>query len=234
MPHRGGPEEGLPVAAGGHDCAVITMEDLVEAVDQRFAVRPPELAVWPDPHDGHPPADGEYSRATNPERWRILGARVDAWVAALVAAGLASVEQVAVDDIRWEESPHTRMSSAMRVIPSAMGARPMVVARSQIGDVPETGITLGWGDPAVPVGLFPYCGCDACDGGAQRDLDSVDDRLSSIVSGGYRRLNQGDRQVDLEASYGWSAAGEWADGEVEAVLADPTGWDELSGATWLA
>lgn len=213
---------------------MITIEDLVEAVDQRFAVRPPELAVWPDPHDGHPPADQEYSRATNPERWRILGARVDAWVAALAAAGLASVEQLAVDDIRWEESPHTRMSSAMRVIPSAMGARPMVVARSQIGGVPETGITLGWGDPAVLVGLFPHCGCDACDNGAQLDLDSVDDRLSSIVSGGYRRLNQGDRQVNEEASYGWRTAGEWKTGEVEAVLADPTGWDELSGATWLS
>ena len=211
-----------------------TIEELVDAVNRRFALRPPELAVWPDPHHGRQPADEEYSRATDPERWRILGARVDAWVAALVATGLASVEHVAVDDIRWEEHPHTRMSSAIRVIPSAMGARPMVVARSQIGDVPETGITLGWGDPAVLVGLFPYCGCDACDDGAQLDLDSVDDRLSIIVSGGYRRLSQGDRQVRGEASHGWSATGEWEDGEVEAVLADPTGWQELSGATWLA
>jgi hypothetical protein len=210
------------------------MEDLVEAVDRLFAVRLPELAVWPDPHDGRPPADEEYSRTTNPERWRILGARVDAWVAALAAAGLASVENVAVDDIEWEESPRSRMSSAARVIPCAVGACPMVVARSQIGDVPDTGITIGWGDPAVLVGLFPYCGCDACDDGAQRDLDAVDGRLSSIVSGGYRRLTNGERRVTEEASYGWSAAGEWADGEVEVVLADPTGWDELSGASWLS
>ncbi len=204
------------------------------AVDQEFAVRPRELAVWPDPHDGLLPADEEYSRATNPERWRILGARVDAWIAALAAAGLATVEQIAVDDIRWEESPYTRMSSALRVIPFARGARPMVVARSQIGDVPETGITLGWGDPAVPVGLFPDCGCDACDNGAQLDLDAVDNRLSSIVSGRYRRLTQGDRQITAEAGYGWSATGEWKAGEVHAVLADPTGWHELSGASWLA
>lgn len=210
------------------------MADLMEAVDQRFAERDPELVVWPDPHDGQLPADEEYSRATNAERWRILGARVDAWVAALVAAGLATVERVAVDDIRWDETPYTRMSSATRVIPSASGARSMVVARSQIGDVPEAGITLGWGDPAVVVGLFPHCGCDACDDGAQLDLDAVDNRLSSIVSGGYRRLTQGDRQIDAEAGYGCSAVGEWNDGEVEAVLADPTGWQELSGATWLS
>ena len=215
---------------------MITIPDLVEAVDERFAARPPELEVWPDPHDGRPPADGEYSRATNPERWRILGARVDAWVAALAAVGLASVEPVAVGDIRWEESPHTLMSSAVRVVPAAPGARPIVVARSQIGDVPETGVTLGWGDPAAVVGLFPYCGCDACDDGAQPDLDLIDRRLSSIVSGRYRRLTRAGRQITEEAGYGWSAAGGrgWGRGEVEAVLGDPDGWDELSGATWLA
>ena len=120
-----------------------TIEDLLKAVGQRFAERPSELAVWPNPHEDRAPAEEEYSRATNPERWRILGARVDAWVAALVDAGLASVEQVPVDDIRWEESPHTLISSAVRVLPYCMGARPLVVARSQIGDVPDTGITLG-------------------------------------------------------------------------------------------
>lgn len=212
---------------------MITIADLVEVVDQRFAARPPELVVWPDPHEGRSPTDGEFSRTTNPERWRILGARVDAWVAALAAAGLASVEQVAVDDIRWEEPPYTRVSAAVRVTPFAAGARPIVVARSQVGDVPATGITLGWGDPAVLVGLFPDCGCDACDHGSQLDLDSVDYRLSAIVSGRYRRLTHGNRQVTEEAYYGWTAAGEWEPGEVEAVLGDPQGWDELSGATWL-
>ncbi|PFG16854.1 hypothetical protein ATK74_1409 [Propionicimonas paludicola] len=208
---------------------VITIADLVDAVDQRFAVRPPEFVVWPDPHQGRSPADEEYSRATNPERWRILGARVDAWVAAVVAAGLASVEQVAVDDIRWEEPPYTRMSAAVRVTPSAAGARPFVVARSQVGDVPATGITLGWGDPAVLVGLFPNCGCDGCDDGAQGELDSVDHRLSRIVSGRYRGSAHGSRQVTEGACFGWSAAG-----EVEAVLGESTGGDELSGASWLA
>lgn len=199
---------GRPQSSGaGHDWVVITIADLVEGVDQRFAARPPDLAVWPDPHEGRSPADGEFSRATNPERWRILGARVDAWVAALAAAGLASVEQVAVDDIRWEEPPYTRMSSAVRVTPFAAGARPIVVARSQVGDVPATGLTLGLGDPAVLVGLFPDCGCDACDAGAQGELDSVDDRLSLIVSGRYRRLADGGRQVTEGASFGWSAAG---------------------------
>ena len=211
-----------------------SMEDLVAAVDRRFASRPAELAVWPDPHDGHPPAEEEYSRTTNPERWRVLGAQVDAWVAALAAAGLAAVEPVAADDIRWEESPHTRMGSAMRVTPSAVGARPIVVARSQIGDVPETGITLGWGDPAVLVGLFPHCGCDACDNGAQLDLDSVDQLLSSLVSGRYRRLTQGGREINADVGHGWVAAGWWEDGEVEAVVADPTGGHEQSGASWLA
>lgn len=40
------------------------------------------------------------------------------------------------------------------------------------------------------------------------DLDSVDDRLSSIVSGGYLWLTLGDRQVNAETSYRWDAAGE--------------------------
>ena len=111
--------------------------------------------------------------------------------------------------------------------PSSKGARPLVVAPNQIGDVPETEIMLGRGDPAIFAGLFPHCGCDAYDDGAKLDLDSLDDRLSSTVSVEYRRLTRGDHEVITETDQVCSATGEWKDGELEAVLADPTKWQEL-------
>ena len=219
---------------GLHHCSVTGLEELLLAVEERFAARPAELVVWADPHAGRSPADAEYSRATNPERWRILGARVDAWIAALVESGLASVEEVPARSVRWEVPPHTRISSTVRVVPRAPGTRGLVVARSQVGEVPETGLTLGWGDPAVLVGLFPFCGCDACDDGAQHELDVVDQRLGNLISGRYRRLTQGDSTITAEADHAWGANGEWEAGEVEAVLADPSGWLVLSGAAWIS
>lgn len=220
--------------AGLHHCSVTGLDEILAAVDERFAARPAELVVWADPHAGRAPADAEYSRATNPERWRILGGRVDAWIAALVESGLASVEEVAARSVRWEVPPYTRISSAVRVIPRAPGTRGLIVARSQVGEVPKTGITLGWGDPAVLAGLFPFCGCDACDGGAQYELDVVDQRLGNIISGRYRRLTRGDSTITAETDHAWSATGEWEAGDIEAVLADPSGWLDLSGAAWVS
>jgi len=59
---------------------------LLPAVDEACARLRGDLADWPDPHpDGRPAGEEEYSRVTEPERYRLLAARSDAWVEAIVA-----------------------------------------------------------------------------------------------------------------------------------------------------
>jgi hypothetical protein len=172
---------------------------------------------------------------SDPAKWRIVGARAEAWLIALVDAGLAAVERSA--SVRWKELPGTIVSRADRAVPHRAGAIPLVVGRSRIGQVDDAGVTLGAGDPAVPVDWVPQCGCDACDSGSQDVLDELDDYILGVISGGFRRLWAGDREITViggARGRGWRASGRFRRGEVEAILADPAGWRELSGAPWTA
>jgi hypothetical protein len=206
--------------------------ELLAAVDRAFAATGRGLAPWPDPHPDRSPPDEEYSRLLDAAKWRILGARARAWVVALVDAGAAVVEPDA--PVSWQAAPGPEISGADRVVPRAAGALPMIVARSRLGDLDDAGVTLGVGDPAVCVGWFPDCGCDACDSGSQDALDELDRHIAGIVSGTFRRLSRGSRTITVLDADGWSASG-FSGGhrEVSAVLTDPTGWDEVSGAPWL-
>ena len=144
------------------------------------------MPPWPNPRSiFESPTEDEYSRVTNAAKWRILGARADAWLAAFEQSGIAVVERHA--DIRWGSPPGTLISYAHRAVPRAAGALPLVVGRSQIEDVDDAGVTLGLGDPAVSIGWIPHCGCDACDSGSQEELDEVDQLILGVVSGTYRR-----------------------------------------------
>lgn len=206
---------------------------LVGAVDRAFARRDPALVTWPDPHTGgRESLPEEYSRVTDAAKWRILGARVDAWVRVLLDRRLAAVHPIDLREITWAP-PVPRFTSAVRVVPVAAGALPLIVVRNAIDDVPDAGITLGLGDPAECVGWFPDCGCDACDNGSEPHLDTLDEYLLAIVGGRYRRLTRGDRVIVDLAPTGWRASGECDDGEVKRILADPRGWRVLSGAPWV-
>ena len=216
------------VDRGEHD-GVVT--ELLAAVDAAFEITGRGLAQWPDPHPDRSVLDEEYSRLTDAGRWRIIGARADAWIAALVEAGLAAVERDPT--IRWRVNPKTVISRADRIVPVAVGALPFIVGRSQIGDVVDAGVTLGVGDPAVCVTWFPDCGCDACDSGSQDELDHFDSYVDSIVSGAFRRLTAGDREITVIGEGSWSASGEFGRHEVGTIIADPSGWDEVAGTSWL-
>ncbi len=204
---------------------------LLAAVNGAFAVTGRGLTPWCDPHPDRSPLDEEYSRLLYPAKWRIIGARCEAWLVALVDAGLAVAERNA--SIQWRVEPGTAISRTDCVVPVAAGAIPLVVARSRLGDVDDAGVTLGVGDPAVCLMWFPECGCDACDSGSQDELDHLDAHIVGIVSGAFRRLSDGARSITVLGEGGWSASGDFDRHDVEAILADPTGWDELTGASWL-
>ncbi len=207
------------------------MQLLTDAVDAEFAVTASDHHGWPDPHPDRSPADEEYSRVTGPSRWRILGDRADAWTSVLAGHGLAMVEpRVAV---AWAASgSFPDVTRADRLVPSASGAVSLVIARSRIDSVPDAGVTLGVSDPAIPFAWIPDCGCDACDSGSQDALDELDSYIGAIVDGSFRYLWRGARNIMVTGD-GMRRGSGLRGREVAAVLADPAGWREISGVSWL-
>lgn len=218
-------------ACGRHDGPVVTKEELRASVDLAFEVTGIGMAPWPDPHPHRSPLEVEYSRVTDARKWRIIGARADAWMIALVEADVANVEQGT--EVEWRAPPTTVISRTDRVMPRAAGALPLVVARSQLADIEDAGITLGAGDPAVCVAWFPHCGCDACDSGSRDVLDDLDAHVLGIVSGAFRRLWSGRSEITVIDDRGWSASNLPPRADVARILANPTGWDEVAGGSWL-
>ncbi len=206
--------------------------DLPAAVDAADRSASRGLVGWPDPHSGRSPLDEEYSRLTDPGRWRIVGVRADAWLMALSEAGVATVRRN--DDVDWEGPTGPVISRCDRVLPRVPGALSLVIARSWLGDVDDAGVVLGIGEPAIEIARFPDCGCDACDSGSQNEIDTLDAHLLGIVSGRFRRLSRRDEVVMTIGDGGWSASGRRRPPRAEAVLADPRGWVERSGPSWFS
>lgn len=205
----------------------MTDAELLQAVDAAFAVTSRGLAPWPDPHDGRSPADDEYSRVTEPERFRLIGARAEAWITVLTQHRLATLG----DDVVWAGPVATVLADAVELVPAVPDALPIVVARSRVADVADAGVTLGVGRPAVVTVWLPECGCDACDSGSQNELDELDRYLLTVVTGRFRRLSSGDRHLTILGDTAWIGHG-MSSADVRRVLADPTGWDELTGTPW--
>lgn len=200
--------------------ALLATVDAVHVADPRFA-------TWPDPWDG-PPPDDAYRRVTDPERYRIVGARVEAWCRVLVEAGLA-VRETAVAPWGWR--PTNGPEDLTRLRPVVDGAVPLLLDVGST-DVPGDHVRIGVGEPAVEVAMVPPCGCDACDDGSEELLDAVDLRIGSTVAGVLVH-ESGDgwsRTVTLE---GWSTTN--ADrADVERAVAARTGrpWRTVAGSAW--
>lgn len=224
-----------------HESALIT------EVNTAFAETGSGYEPWPDPWPGRNPPDDAYSRLTTPEKWRILAARIEAWIAVLADHRAAAVErdiQRAVERpgdrrdvgtaVRWAAAHGPAITRIDRVVPRRSGALALIVAHTRLGDSPDTGVRLGVGDPAVEVGLFPDCGCDACDSGSQNELDHLDAHVLAVVSGRFRHLSRGGQTVSTLGHGTHSASGFTQRPNPAAVLANPKGWTEWSGDAWLA
>lgn len=168
---------------------------------------------------------------TDPYKWRIVGTRAEAWLVALADAGVAEIDSDT--EIPWEVPPTTIVTRTDRAVPRAAGALPLVVARSRLDAVDDAGVTLGVADPAVRLAVIPNCGCDACDRGSQDALDELDEYVFGVVSGAYRRLWRGDREITVISGGRWNASGRFDRGEVATVLARPVGWHQLSAPSWM-
>lgn len=210
-----------------HHTVGVIEEQLLEMVEREFARLSRGLGGWPDPHPDRRPHDSEYSRVTDAKRYRIVGARADAWAAAAVGLGLAVTD----DRVEWADAPPTHLGRSYVLAPTAVGALPLVIARHHLGDCDDAGLTLGAGSPATVIDVVPDCGCDACDSGSGDLIEVVDRSFAAVVTGRYRRLSKRDQVITL---VGDSRSSSNIDRRrADAVLARPQGWAELTGTSWL-
>ncbi|WP_127552074.1 DUF6226 family protein [Actinoplanes sp. OR16] len=142
------------------------MGEVRERVAARYAEL--DLPAWANPHaDEWPTRDeSEYSRVTDPQRYRIVAERARLWVEAL--AGLPGVGRTD------PAAGHTVLTSA------APGALPIHVF---VDEDPPAALRLGVGRPEIVDDPVPDCACDACDFGSVDLLEAIDDGFADLVGG---------------------------------------------------
>jgi hypothetical protein len=209
---------------------MVSMGELERAVDDAFVRTGRGLAHWPDPHLDRMPLDEEYSRVLDPAKWRIVAARAEGWCEAAVDLGIATLERDVA--VRWADDTGAHRNRIDRLVPRVAGGLPLVLAHAGADGGEPTAVTIAIGDPAVVVGRAPVCGCDACDSGSQAELDHLDEQIRMVVAGQVRHLSAGDRTI-VSFANGWSATGAFGRQEVDGVIADPAGWNEVSGVSWI-
>ena len=159
-----------------------TLQRLRSEVARRYAAL--GLPAWPDPHpDGAPPREEEYSRVTDPQRYRIAAARARVWAEVLAEAGAVVVPDP-VRGIPLDEAGRADLAApvdrALRVAPPAGvdGASPWWLLETDVPQDDDGGVLpvlrVAVGAPGQVHALLPDCGCDACDPGSDELLEAVD------------------------------------------------------------
>lgn len=140
-----------------------TVGELRARVEAAYAVL--DLPSWPDPWPDRKPPDEAYSRETDPERYRIVGARARTW---------ATVLQEALGVVVEDVDP----AGSLRVVSPRPGALPLLLVSED-----PTVVRVSLADPEWPLDLVPDCGCDACDSGSASFLATLDDIVAEVVQG---------------------------------------------------
>ena len=145
-----------------------------------------DLPAWPDPHPGMTsPQDEEYSRLTDPGRYRIVHARARAWAAVLEEAlGARSEGLEPAHAAAASSEPFDRV---IRLVPRHPDALPLLLLERDVPTHPDQGtlavLTIAVARPDIVVERQPDCGCDACDSGSSDLLEAVDAAVRRIVGG---------------------------------------------------
>lgn len=205
---------------------------LLAAVDEAFVETGRDTPGWPDPHPDREPREEEYSRVTDAGRYRILGARVDAWSRALSGSGLA--DTVAASDQPWVGGYHIGARHPVRrLAPRRPGGLSILFATTHVDGAPfglEVGLGRGEELP-VTLDLVPDCGCDACDSGSADLLEVVDGWVLTVARGGVVHARRGTHCATRTLD-GWSATevpdASWLDESARV----PEGVERWVGAPW--
>jgi hypothetical protein len=215
---------GLPVPELVHhrldDVAVLAVPDrrrfpaaaLLSAVEAAFARLRGDLADWPHPHPGgQGPAAAESAGALGTDRYRLVEVRADAWVEAVVAAGLGTATPVPPDALTWAGDQDLRPTRAI-VLRGRDGTLPLVVAWAPIDHAEDALVLIGVGEPTHLLDRQPGLGQDLWDAGSADLLDAMDDAFVLALGGGVHVVHDGDRVV-TRALAGRRSTGMFAEGE---------------------
>ena len=143
-----------------------------------------DLPGWLDPHPGMTsPWDEEYSRVTDPGRYRIVHARARAWATVLEDA-------LGVRSEVLEPAPAAGTGAfdrGLRMVPGHADALPLLLLErdvpTQPGQAALAVLNIAVVRSDVVVEAQPDCGCDACDSGSSDLLEAVDAAIRHIVGG---------------------------------------------------
>lgn len=209
---------------------------LLPDVEAAFARLRGDLPDWPHPHpDGAAAHEEEYSRCLDPDRYRLLGVRADAWVETITGTGLGTATAAGPDQVTWAGEQHLRPTRAT-VLRGRRGTQPVVVARARLEGADDAVVLVGVGEPTQVLDRQPDCGCDACDTGSDDLLSAVDDAFVLALSGGVHVVREGTRVVTRSLD-GWGSSGSFERGEQEQWLDDAAAGRRtdgvLKGEPWL-
>ena len=164
---------------------MVTVSELqarVEATYERLG-----LPSWPDPHpDRMSPGQDEYSRLTDPGRYRIVQARAGVWAEVLVDALGVRTETLTPESVA-DDVLSEPFGRGVRLVPRPPGMLPLLLldhdAPTQTGDATLPVLRIAVVRPHVVVEMQPDCGCDACDSGSRDLLEAIDATIRHVVGG---------------------------------------------------
>lgn len=143
------------------------------------------LPRWPDPHAGvRSPRDDEYSRVTEPGRYRIVHARARAWTAVLEDALGVSVETLPA--VAGDRAGRNGFHRGVRVVPRRPDALPLLLLERDVqqpGEASLAVLDIAVARPDVVVSSEPDCGCDACDSGSEDLIGAIDAAIGQVIDG---------------------------------------------------
>ncbi|GAB3021573.1 hypothetical protein GCM10011376_21470 [Nocardioides flavus (ex Wang et al. 2016)] len=148
--------------------------------------------------------------------------RADAWVRAVVEAGLATVEDV---DVEWAEGVAVEVTGAIRLHGPA-GTQPVTVVRGVHPLDRHVVVVIGVGDPVEVIERQPAIG------GAPvaEQVDRIDDAFVLALSGGVYAVRGRRRSVTRHPD-GMASDGRFADGEAEQWLEQAATGRRTDGVT---
>lgn len=158
------------------------IDEVRRAVDVAFTEL--DAPSWPDPHQGRRVAEAEYGRFTDPERYRVLSLRLQAWSQVLSGRFGVTVDHD-VPQHTWApadvDSPATVSAATAAWRSPRPGALALRVTTMDVDG--QTFIELGIDADPVDFAIIPDCGCDACDSGSADLLSQLDDVIASAALG---------------------------------------------------
>ncbi|GHF07744.1 hypothetical protein GCM10017786_46790 [Amycolatopsis deserti] len=161
----------------------MTPEELRARVAERYARL--DVPAWPDPHaDTDSPRDDEYSRVTDPGRYRVTHARGRAWAGVLGDLPGVSVETLAPAPLD-DQGELGRFDRGVRISSSRPGTLPLLLLEQ---DAPLSGaagtiavLHISVARPGIALAAHPDCGCDACDQGSDDLLEAIDQEVATAL-----------------------------------------------------